>query len=87
MDNLTPLTHAHLKASKLMPRKRHPLWLGEKKDKAYSRQAKKDRKAIADYYRFYRSDYDHGPAAASRAHRYAVVTTGQDARYRLKQLA
>lgn len=87
-DNLKTFTHEHLATAKRMPRKQHPLYsvAMSKAGKSYARQAKKDRKAIAAYYRFYRNDYDHGCKAASRGHRYGIVTTGSDARYRLKQL-
>lgn len=88
-DILKTWTHSHLRTSKLMPRKQHPLFsVSESKvGKSYARQAKIDRKAIANLYRFYRNDPEHGPVAARRGHRYGICTTGQDARYRLKQLS
>lgn len=88
MTSLKPLTVMHLKTAARMPRKNPPLWLGEKANKKYVRQAKAERKKIADYYRLLRSESveGYGRKEASIAHRYGVVTTGAEAATRIKNM-
>lgn len=86
--SLKPLTVMHLTAAALMPRKVPPFWMGEKRDRAFRAAAKRERKAIAAYYRLLRSGTvdGYGPRQAAIAHRYGVVTTGTEARVRVKNL-
>lgn len=84
MTSLRVFTGMHLSTAKRMPRKAHPLWLGDEKDKAYRRRAKRERKAIAQYYRLLRSaGHEEYPGTG---HRYGIVTTGTEARVRIKHL-
>lgn len=80
-------TSAHLAVALWdMPRKEPPLWAGcEAREKHY-RQAKRDRNAIARYYRVLRVEPECGPAVARKAHRQKRVVTGQEARRRLNRL-
>lgn len=85
---LKPLTVMHLTTAALMPRKAPQIWIGEKRDRSFRRAAKRDRNAIAAYYRLLRSGTidGHGPKQAAIAHRYGTVTTGTEARVRVKNL-
>lgn len=86
---MRPLTHMHLAAARLMPPRRPPLALGDaRKDAAWARRLKAERRAIAAYYRAVRglAALDYGPAAARTAHRYAVVRTAAEAKARLRHL-
>lgn len=85
---MRPLTAMHLRTAAKMPRKSPPFWMGEKRDKAYRAAAKRDRKAIAAYYRLVRSGSveGYGPRQASIAHRYGTVTTATEARTRIKNM-
>lgn len=85
---MTPLTMMHLRTAAQMPRKTPPLWLGEKADKSFRRAAKRERGAIAAYYRLLRSGIvgGCGRKQAAISHRYGVVTTGAEARTRIKNL-
>jgi hypothetical protein len=82
---LKTLTYMHLATARKMPRKESQLWLGEKADKKYKRQAKGERKLIAKYYLAVRNSIDpgYGRKTASIAHRYGAVTTGKEAKARL----
>lgn len=75
-------TRMHLTSAKAMPRKAHPLWLGEKEDRKYRLRAKRARKVIARFYRFLRAHPDDGNAKV--CHRYGVVSTGSEAATRLR---
>lgn len=85
---MTPLTAMHLRTAAKMPRKTPPVWLGEKADRAFRRAATRDRNAIAAYYRLLRSGTieGYGPPQAAIAHRYGTVTTGAEARVRIKNM-
>lgn len=85
---MTPLTAMHLRTAAKMPRKTPPLWLGDKADKAFRRSAKRERAAIAAYYRLIRSGTvaGYGRKQAAIAHRYGVVTTGAEAETRIKNI-
>ena len=74
-------TEQHLKASKAMPRKEPCLWFGEKEDKKYRRNAKRQRKLIARFYWVLRKLPEEGDAKL--CHRYQVVATGGQAKTRL----
>lgn len=89
MKALKIFTSEHLNvACRAMPRKVSPLWLGEKRDKQFKSRSRRERKCIADYYRFLRKDVDggHGPIQARRAHRYGLVVTGTEAKVRLRNM-
>ena len=77
-------TRMHITTAREMPRKAHPLWLGEKADRQYRQRAKRERKLIARWYWAARNDPNI--ESASRCHRYGVVKTGADARLRLKHI-
>lgn len=79
------LTEEHVKTARAMPRKGAGILHGERAAK-WLRQVKRERKAIAAYYRLLRVHEDHGPGNARIAHRYAQVVTGAGAKWRIKQL-
>ena len=81
------LAHMHLVTARSMPRKVHPVLYGEPAVK-YAKQAKRERKVIAEYYRFIRrGEYaGHGPEHARIAHRYGVVVSASEARSRIKNM-
>lgn len=85
---LRPLTYMHLATSRKMPSKQPCLHLGDKEHAKYVRRAKAERKAIATYYWTVRNSTDihYGRKTASIAHRYGVVTTGTEAKTRLKNM-
>jgi len=87
MKNLKVLTQMHLTAAKKMPRKTAQALYGKAAEK-YERWLRKERKDIARYYRLLRSGTvaDYTSASARVSHRYAVVTTGAEARVRVKNL-
>lgn len=87
MKNLRPLTVMHLLAAKKMPYKYAVALIGDARKK-YQRFLNRERKDIARYYRLLRSGTvsDYTAASARIAHRYAVVTTGTEARIRIKNL-
>ena len=87
MTTLKPFTNMHLATAGRMPQKKSQVLYGEAKKK-WERWLKRDRKAIAAYYRLLRSGTvaGYGIAQASIAHRYAVVTTGTEARSRIKNM-
>lgn len=83
--HLHVFTIEHISASRMMPCKQLPTYRGEETRQSHAKKAKRDRKAIADYYRAHRRE--NGRGSALRAHRNRLVTTGEDARRRLKQLS
>lgn len=85
--SLSAFTHMHLQTARAMPRRVHPVLIGERADK-YAKQAKRERKAIAQYYRVIRSGKIEGYSReqASIAHRYGVVVTASEARARVRDL-
>ena len=81
---LNALTSMHLKTARAMPRKVHPVLYGDRAEK-YAKQAKRERKAIAEYYRtIRRTGIEDHPGTG---HRYGIVTTGAQAKMRLKAMA
>lgn len=72
------LTEQHLQAAKRMPRK--TCYFADTKDGAtFLRQQRRDRKAIASFYRWRAEEGN-----ARLCHRHRVVATGSEARLRLK---
>jgi hypothetical protein len=88
MRNLAPLTVMHLRTAARMPRKEPQIWPGEKAVRQYIRRAKRERNAIAAYYRLLRSGTvaGYGPKQALIAHRYGTVTTAAEANTRIRNL-
>jgi hypothetical protein len=80
-SHIKVLTEMHLSAARAMPRKVHPLLIGDRA-KQFSRASKRERNVIARYYRYTRNSPEHGRLQASIAHRYRVVVTGSEARQR-----
>lgn len=78
------LTEQHLSASRAMPRKAPPLWLGDKTDKQLRQRAKRERKLIARFYRALRQRPAEGDAKL--CHRHRVVASASEARLRLKHM-
>lgn len=78
------LTETHISAGRVMPRKAPVLWLGEKENKRLKARAKRERNIIARFYRTLKTMPEEGNA--SLCHRHRVVTTGIEARLRLKNL-
>lgn len=89
--NYGVLVFQHLQTAKKMPVKKcvfdHGGYDRSHPFRKMTNQLKRERKAIAAYYRLLRKHADYGPAAARLAHRYAQVTAGVDAKDRIKQLS
>ena len=90
-NSLRFMTGEHIIASRRMPNKDAPQYWSEREARGYLNRSKRDRNDIARFFRAIRNGENNfgdspDPDKAALIHRHCVVTTGDYARLRLKNL-